>query len=98
MRMILRATMDTQKSSELIKNGKMPEILKTMMEQLKPEAAYFTPDKGRRSCVIVFDMDDPSQLPVITEPLYAQAGAEISVQPCMNLEDLQRGLAAIGNR
>ncbi|WP_149184703.1 DUF3303 family protein [Streptomyces sp. TRM49041] len=98
MRMMLRATMETEKSSQLIKSGRMPEVLKAMLDQLKPEAAYFTPDKGRRSCVIVFDMDDPAQLPVITEPLFDQAGAEVTVQPCMNLEDLQRGLGALGNQ
>ena len=45
--------------------------------------------------IAVFDLDDPAQLPKITEPLF-RMGAVVEIVPAMNLEDLQRGLAAIG--
>lgn len=97
MRMLLRATMDTQKSNDAVRNGQVPDLVKAMMDQLKPEAAYFTADRGRRSFLFVFDMTDSSQLPPICEPLFQQLGADITVQPCMNVEDLQRGLNAVGS-
>ncbi|MEU2066725.1 DUF3303 family protein [Streptomyces anulatus] len=96
MRVMLRAHMDTQISNEAIKNGSLPKIMKSMTERLEPEAAYFGPSEGGRCCTFVFDMQDSSQLPTIAEPLFEGLGARIEIQPVMNSEDLQKGLAALG--
>lgn len=95
MRVMLRARMDTQASTEAVKNGTLPKIMQSMTERLKPEAAYFGPGDGGRCCTFVFDMQDSSQLPSIAEPLFEGLGAQIEIQPVMNSEDLQKGLAAV---
>ena len=95
MRVMLRAHLDTQISNEALKNGTLPQIMQSMTERLKPEAAYFGPSEGGRSCTFVFDMQDSSLLPTITEPLLEGLGAKIEIQPVMNSEDLQKGLAAL---
>ncbi|MFD6312664.1 DUF3303 family protein [Streptomyces nigra] len=95
MRVMLRAHLDTQISNEALKNGTLPQIMQSMTERLKPEAAYFGPSEGGRSCTFVFDMQDSSLLPAITEPLLEGLGAKIEIQPVMNSEDLQKGLAAL---
>ena len=48
---------------------------------------------GRRGCLVVFDMTDSSQVPVIAEPLFLGANAEVTLAPCMNMDDLEKGLA-----
>ncbi|MFE0402396.1 DUF3303 family protein [Streptomyces nigra] len=95
MRVMLRARLDTQISNEALRNGTLPQIMQSMTERLKPEAAYFGPSEGGRSCTFVFDMQDSSLLPTITEPLVEGLGAKIEIQPVMNSEDLQKGLAAL---
>jgi hypothetical protein len=95
MRVMLRAHLDTQVSNKAIKSGALQKIMQSMMEQLKPEAAYFGPSEGGRSCTFVFDMQDSSRLPTIAEPLFEELGAKIEIQPVMNAEDLQKGLAAL---
>ncbi|WP_328666027.1 hypothetical protein OG905_03055 [Streptomyces sp. NBC_00322] len=95
MRVILRAHLDTQLSNEALKNGTLLKIMQSMSDRLKPEAAYFGPSEGGRSCTFVFDMQDSSQLPTIAEPLFEGLGARIEIQPVMNTEDLQKGLAAL---
>ncbi|WP_333754593.1 DUF3303 family protein [Streptomyces sp. IBSBF 3352] len=95
MRVMLRARLDTQISNEALRNGTLPQIMQSMTERLKPEAAYFGPSEGGRSCTFVFDMQDSSLLPTITEPLLEGLGAKIEIQPVMNSEDLQKGLAAL---
>ncbi|MEU9064782.1 DUF3303 family protein [Streptomyces sp. NPDC048430] len=87
--------MDTQVSNEAIKNGTLQKLMQSMTERLKPEAAYFGPSEGGRSCTFVFDMQDSSRLPTIAEPLFEVLGAKIEIQPVMNSEDLQKGLAAL---
>jgi hypothetical protein len=59
---------------------------------LRPEAAYFGPENGVRTAFIVFDMQDPSQLPAVTEPLFSKVKATLEMFPVMNQEDLQKGL------
>ncbi|KAB2350225.1 DUF3303 family protein [Actinomadura rudentiformis] len=92
---MLRAQLDTQVSNQALKSGKLQEVMESMMERLKPEAAYFGPSEGGRSCTFVFDMQDSSALPTLAEPLFQELGAKVEVQPVMNPEDLQKGLAGL---
>jgi len=95
MRTMLRIHMGTQPANESIKSGVLPKTIETLVSELRPEACYFFPDGGRRSALFVFDMADPSQIPVIAEPLFANFGAEIEFTPVMNLEDLQKGITEV---
>ncbi|WP_433476640.1 hypothetical protein ACQPZP_06060 [Spirillospora sp. CA-142024] len=92
---MLRAQMDTQVSNESIRSGRLPEIMKSMMERLNPEAAYFGPSEGGRACTMVFDMQDSWTLPTIAEPLFQELGAKIEIQPVMTRDDLDKGLSAL---
>ncbi|MBT2410152.1 hypothetical protein J7I94_06210 [Streptomyces sp. ISL-12] len=96
MRVILKATLDTEKANEAIRSGKMPELMKDALDHLRPEAAYFGPLGGRRTALLVFDMADSSDLPATGEPFFTQFNAEVEVCPVMNGEDLQKGLAQLG--
>jgi hypothetical protein len=58
------------------------------MEDLQPEAGYFVEIDGARGGFLVVNMDDPSQLPSIAEPLFLGLGATIKVDPCPTLEDM----------
>jgi hypothetical protein len=97
MRMMMKAKMDTAAANKAIHEGRMRTVMQSMMEQLKPEAAYFGPDGGKRTAFIVFQLDDPSQLPMISEPLFAEFGATIEVCPVMDRDDLERGLSALSS-
>ncbi|MFE8989419.1 hypothetical protein ACFYMI_16595 [Streptomyces collinus] len=96
MRVLLKASMDTEKANEAIRNGTLGKLLQESMEQIKPEAAYFTSDHGKRTAYLVFDMQDSWQMPVISEPFFLQLGAEITYTPVMNMEDVQKGLSQMG--
>jgi hypothetical protein len=95
MRMMLQAVVDTEAGNDAIRNGSIGKIVEQMVQQLRPEAVYFPAGAGKRSCIVVFDMTDPSQIPAIAEPLFLGAKATVTLTPCMNLEDLQRGLAEL---
>jgi hypothetical protein len=92
MRMMLRAVIDTEAGNEAARKGQLPIITRQLVEQLHAEAAYFLPEDGQRSCLVVFDMTDTAQIPVIVEPLFLGANARVSLVPCMNLEEVQRGM------
>ena len=94
MRMMLKVVMPVEKSNQAIQNGALPKLLASTMQELKPESAYFFPENGKRSCMMVFDMKDSSQLPVITERFFMELNAEVSMVPVMNADDLKKGLEA----
>ncbi|HET7173807.1 MAG TPA: hypothetical protein VFI30_05980 [Nocardioidaceae bacterium] len=97
MRIMLRIRVGTKSGSEAIASGTLPKTMETLIAELRPEASYFFPDRGRRSALFVFDMADPSQLPAISEPLFANLDAEVYVTPVMNLDDLTRGLKQLAS-
>lgn len=94
MRMMLRFSMEVEKSSRAFNDGTLASTFETMLTRLKPEAAYFCPVDGKRGGMIVFDMTDPSQIPVVVEPLFHRLGAAVEIFPVTNKDDLQRGIAA----
>ncbi|MES5819549.1 hypothetical protein [Streptomyces sp. RG80] len=95
MRVLLKASLNTEKANELIRSGKLPQLMQETLENIKPEAAYFTLDHGVRTCYLVFDLQDSSQMPPIGEPFFMDLDAELDMTPVMNAEDLQKGLSAL---
>ena len=95
MRTMLKMKIDTQAGSRAISDGSLSQIMQQTLGRLKPEAAYFGPDNGIRTAFLVFDLEDPSQLPTITEPLFSKLNATVEMTPVMNQEDLQKGLAQL---
>ncbi|GHG46205.1 hypothetical protein [Streptomyces griseocarneus] len=95
MRTLLRARMDTRAGNEALRNGTMSKVVEELIERLHPEAAYFTALDGGRSCLLVFDMEDASQMPAICEKLFTEMEAEVELHPVMNADDLKKGLAAL---
>ena len=96
MRMMMKVQMDTEAGSRAIADGTMPQLMQETLGRLQPEAAYFGPENGIRTAFIVFDLQDPSELPSITEPLFSMVKANIQMFPVMDREDLQKGLGQLG--
>ena len=95
MRFMITCRMPLEKGNELAKNGTLAETVQSIMEELKPEAVYFGDIEGARGGYIVVNMDDASQIPAMTEPLFHGLGATIQVHPVMTPEDLAKGTPAI---
>jgi hypothetical protein len=97
MRMMMKVQIDTEAGSNAIADGSLPQLLQDMMGRVNAESAYFGPDDGVRTAFIVFDLQDPSQLPPLTEPLFSKVKANVKMFPVMNREDLQKGLQQIAS-
>lgn len=92
MRTLLKASMDVHAANDLIQKGEMQKFMKSMTDLLKPEASYFYAEHGKRTALYVFDLKDPSQIPMIAEPFFTMLKAEIEFHPVMNQEDVAKGL------
>ena len=96
MRIMLKAQLPVEKGNEAIADGTLPKTIEEAMTRLKPEAAYFFAEDGKRTALMIFDMDDVSQIPVVAEPFFVNLNADVDFRPVMNAEDLQKGLQALG--
>ncbi|MFF0559497.1 hypothetical protein ACH4ZU_12925 [Streptomyces sp. NPDC020472] len=95
MRMLLKVQMDTAASNEAIKQGKLLKVMEGALEELHPEAAYFTVEDGCRTGYLFFELSDPARMPKISEPFFMEMGAKVHYSPVMNPEELHKGISAI---
>jgi hypothetical protein len=96
MRTMIRITMPVEAGNKGIQDGTLQKTIMEALERLKPEAAYFLPDRGLRSALLVVDLKDTSDIPGIVEPFFSKLNAAVELIPVMNAEDLRKGLAKIG--
>jgi hypothetical protein len=95
MRFMITCRIPMEKGDELAKAGRLDSTIQSIMEGLKPEAAYFSDIEGGRVGYIVVNMDDASQIPAVAEPLFLGLGAAIQVHRVMTPEELGRATPAI---
>lgn len=92
MRMLLKFQFDTAAANRAIEDGSMAALNERMFTELQPEAAYFAIEDGVRTGYVVFDLADPSAIPLVAEPLFSGANSKLTLVPVMNTEDLMKGL------
>ena len=95
MRFLITCRIPLEKGNELAKAASLHSTIHSIMEVLKPEAAYFSDIEGARVGYIVVSMDDASQISSIVEPLYLRLGAAIQVHRVMTPEELGKATPAI---
>jgi hypothetical protein len=93
--MMLRWTVPVERGNEAIKDGSLSQTIESLIDELKPEAAYFWPENGERGGMMVFDMADPTQIPQIAEPLFMNVDAAVDFAPVMNADDLKKALEIV---
>ena len=95
MRMMLKFTIPIEKGNQAFKDGSLGRTLESIMNKLKPEAAYFTPSDGKRGGMMFFDLAEPSQIVEVAEPLFSNLNAAVELVPVMNGDDLRKGIAKV---
>ena len=96
MRMLLKASIPTEAGNAGIRDGSMMENMGSILEDAKPEAVYFFIENGKRTWLMIIDMNEQTQLPSAVEPWFLSMGAEITMVPVMNGEDFEKAGPSIG--
>lgn len=92
MRTLLKITLDVAASNRAILDGNLAKIIGDTTERVHPESSYFCTLDGCRSCIMVFDLKDASDIPLIAEPFFLNLNAKVEFSPVMNADDLKKGL------
>ena len=95
MRFMLTFRIPMDKGNAAVRDGTIGNILQSILDDLKPEAAYFADIEGARGGYLVVNMDDASQIPAIAEPIFLALGATVQVHPVFTPEDMPRAMEAL---
>ncbi len=99
MRMLLRVSIPHERFNDEVRKGTAGQTINRILEDTKPEATYFTEMGGRRTAILIVNLDEPSRVPSIAEPWFLQFGADCEFHIVMSGDDLKRaGLDALGKK
>jgi hypothetical protein len=89
MRMLMKVSFPVEAGNAAARDGSLGSKVKGILDDLKPEAAYFIANEfGERCGFIIFDRKDTSQIPSIAEPWFLAFNARLTITPAMSPEDL----------
>ncbi|MBK5355544.1 panthothenate synthetase [Pseudomonas sp. TH41] len=99
MKMLLMVECPNEPFNSLVKAGKVGEVIKRILESIKPEAAYFTEQDGMRGGIFLVDVQDSADIPAYAEPFFLNFNATCKFRIVMSAQDLQKaGLEALGQK
>ena len=90
MRILLKVSIPVDVGNARMRDGSLPKTMQSILEEQKPEAVYFTEERGRRTAFVVVDLEDPSQIPALAEPWFLAFNAEVELHPAMTSDDLMK--------
>lgn len=97
MRIMMIVSLPVETFNAAVKDGSTQAKMKKILDQVKPEAAYFTALNGKRTAVLIVDLADPSKIPSLAEPWFLTFNASVDMYPVMLPQDLAAaGLDGIG--
>jgi len=97
--MLLNVSIPHESFNAAVRDGTVGTKLKRILDEIKPEAVYFTEQHGRRGAILIVDLADPSKVPALAEPWFLTFNADVEFKVVMTPDDLQNaGLDQIGKR
>lgn len=99
MKMLMQVRIPHEKFNAAVREGTAGEKLNRILEETKPQAVYFTEFNGRRTAIMIVELDDPSKIPAFAEPWFLTFNADVEFHPIMSPDDLKRaGLDSLGKK
>ncbi len=94
MRFLVKISFPVEAGNAMAKKDRFRTVEKILEEQ-KPEAAYFVALDGKRTGILIVHLNDPSEIPAFAEPWFLAFNASIEATPAMVPEDLRKAGPAI---
>jgi hypothetical protein len=90
MKFIVHVSLPAHKFNEALRDGSAGKKMTRILEDTKPEAAYFTSTDGNRGGYLVYNISQASEIPRLAEPWFLNFDAKIQFEPAMTPDDLQK--------
>jgi hypothetical protein len=97
--MLMNVEFPLEPFNSAVRDGSAGAKIRKIMEAIKPEAAYFTEQNGKRGGTLVVNVNSPSDIPSLAEPWFLTFHASVQFRVAMTPEDLGRaGLDTLGKQ
>lgn len=93
MRMLLKAVIDTETGTEVFRSGKVAETLNQTQHSSNPKPCTASVRMGSAPSLSSSTWPTRHRYPSYVSPYSHKRKAKITLTPCMNLEDLQKGVS-----
>ncbi|MGH9450330.1 MAG: DUF3303 family protein [Terriglobia bacterium] len=94
MRFLVTISIPVEAGNAAIKKDGL-KVIQKILEEQKPEAAYFIADGGKRTGVLIVNLADASQIPGFAEPWFLALNASVEATPAMVPDDMRKAASAI---
>jgi len=99
MRMLIHVKIPNNEFNACVKDGSVAQKIKRIMDDIKPEAVWFTEYEGRRGLIMIADVAEPAAVPRIAEPWFLLFNAEVEFHIAMSPGELEKaGLDKLGSK
>jgi len=87
---VLHISLSVDKFNQAVRDGIAGQEIGRILEDTKPEAAYFCAKDGKHGSFLIDNLSDASEIPRFAEPWFLHFDATVEFLPAMTPEDLQR--------
>lgn len=99
MRVLMTVSFPVEIFNAKLRDGTANQLMGRILEDLRPEAIYFTEMDGERGALAVVEIADASRIPALAEPWFLSFNASVKFRIAMMPEDLKRaGLDALAKK
>jgi hypothetical protein len=99
MRMMMLVQLPLEPFNTAVRNGTAGPKMKKILDDIKPEAAYFGEREGKRGGILIVNLNSPSEVPKLAEPWFLTFDASVEFRVVMTPEDLAKSdLEALGKK
>ena len=95
MRFLLKVNIPNDAGNAAARAGLLGKTIQAILDEQKPEAVYFSDDRGQRCGYLFIEMADAAQIPAFAEPWFQAFNAQIELHPVMTPADLGKAAAGI---
>ena len=97
--MLMNVRFPHEPFNTILRQGRAGEIIRRILDDLKPESIYFTDQAGSRGAVAVVNVNKSSDIPFFAEPFFLNFNADCEFRIAMSPEDLgESGLDELGKK
>jgi hypothetical protein len=88
MRMLMHLHFPPEPFNTAVRDGSVGAKIQRILGAIKPEAAYFTEQDGKRGATLIVNVSKPADVPVLAEPFFLMFDAAVKFRVCMTPEEL----------
>ena len=90
MRVLMKVSLPVETANAFARKGTLGETIGRILQEIKPECAYFGDADGKRTGFFVVNLEGLHKIPATVEPWFLAFNASVQLTPVMTAEDLQK--------